>query len=165
MSAIVEMKTLFNMTIDKIVRMVLEGKMGMRDIRSLDLTSEIAVMEKLLDYDLNRWRFNIMESLATIELTKSKNYHVEWEKFYMDGMRDFREVVYIQHDGDEIITSELTDDEFEDDDDWDYEPIIKAKIVDCNSQYYYNYMDAIYRLNKDNDEISEIKIDYSEPCY
>ena len=92
-----------------------------------------------------------MESLATIELSKSKNYHVEWEKFYMDGMRDFREVVYIQHDGDEIITSELTDDEFEDEEDFDYEPIIKAKIIDCNSEYYHNYMDAIYNLTK-NDE-------------
>jgi hypothetical protein len=145
------MKTLFDMTTDKIVKLVLSGEMGLREVRSLDWLSEKAVMEKLLTYDLSRWRFNIMESLATIELSKSKSYHVEWEKFYMDGMRDFREVVYIQHDGDEIITSELTDDEFEDEEDFDYEPIIKAKIIDCNSEYYHNYMDAIYNLTKSDE--------------
>jgi hypothetical protein len=151
------MKTLFEMVNDKVVKMVLNGEMGMREVRHLDWTSERTVMEKLRNFDLSRWRFNIMESLATIELSKSKNYHVEWEKFYMDGMRDFREVVYIQHDGDEIITSELTDDEFSDDEDFDHEPIIKAKIVDCNSQFYHNYMDAIYKLNKDQyqDDLSE----------
>lgn len=145
------MKTLFDMTTDKIVKQVLNGEIGLRAVRSLDWTSEMAVMKKLLNYDLSRWRFNIMESLATIELSKSKNYHVEWEKFYMDGMRDFREVVYIQHDGDEIITSELTDDEFSDEEDFDYEPIIKAKIIDCNSEYYHNYMDAIYNLTKSDE--------------
>ena len=140
------------MTTDKIVKQVLNGEIGLRAVRSLDWTSEMAVMKKVLNYDLSRWRFNIMESLATIELSKSKNYHIEWEKFYMDGMRDFREVVYIQHDGDEIITSELPDDEFSDEEDFDYEPIIKAKIIDCNSEYYPNYMDAIYKLTKSDED-------------
>ena len=57
----------------------------------------------------------------------------------MDGMRDFREVVYIQHDGDEIITSELTDDEFEDDD----KQQDKFKEFDEESQRYVIVCDLV----------------------
>ena len=145
------MKTLLALTCDKIVQTVFNGSLGLKDIDTLDYSTRKMVHEKLQPFDLSIWKSKIMDSLATIEISKSKNCHVEWEKFYMDGMRDFREVVYIQHDGDEIITNELTEDEFSDGEDWDdeYIPIIKAKVIDCNSQYYQNYMDAIYRLNND----------------
>ena len=144
-------KALLALTCDKIVRTVLNGSLGLKDVDSLDYSTRKMVHEKLQSFDLYIWKSKIMDSLATIEISKSKNCHVEWEKFYMDGMRDFREVVYIQHDGDEIITNELTDEEFSDDEDWedDFTPIIKAKVVDCNYRYYHNYMDAIYRLNSD----------------
>ena len=144
------MKTLFATTIEKIVSMVHKKELSLRDVGKLDRTSEIAVMEKLLKYDHQLWKNNIMKSLAHIELVKCHEYHVEWEKIYIDGMRDFMEVIYILHDGDEKYLTEeeleWTEDEFED----DYVPVIPVKVINIYHEHYYSYQDAIHRLHDDD---------------
>lgn len=144
------MKSLFNTTIEKIVTMVNEKKLSLRDVGKLDRTSEIAVMEKLLKYDHQLWKNNIMKSLARIELDKCQKFHINWEKIYIDGMRDFMEVLYILHDGDEKYLTEeeleWTEDEFDD----DYIPVIPVKKIDIYHEHYYSYLDAIYKDFDDN---------------
>ncbi len=144
------MKTLFDTTLKEIVTMVHKKELSLRDVGKLDRTSEIAVMEKLLKYDHQLWKNNMMKSLAHIELVKCHEYHVEWEKIYIDGMRDFMEVIYILHDGDEKYLTEeeleWTEDEFED----DYVPVIPVKKIDIYHEHYHSYQDAIHRLHNDN---------------
>jgi len=145
------MKTLFDTSLDKIVTMVQKNELSLREIKNLDITSERAVMEKLLKYDHQLWRRNIMKSLARIEIDKCQKFHIEWEKIYIDGMRDFMEVLYILHDGDEKYLTEeeleWTEDEFED----DYIPVAPVKRVDIFHEYYNCYLDAIYK-DFDNDD-------------
>ena len=73
-------KTLLALTCDKIVRTVLNGSIGLKDVDTLDYSTRKMVHKKLLPFDLSIWKSKIMDSLATIEVSKSKNCHVEWEK-------------------------------------------------------------------------------------
>ena len=41
---------------------------------------------------------------------RCKKYEVEWQKTYLDGTRDFHEVIYIFHDGDEKYIAEEDED-------------------------------------------------------
>ena len=147
----IQVQSLFDNTLAKITKMVREGKMSLRSLRRLDRGTEIAVMEQLLKYDHQVWKYNIMKSLALIELKKCCKYDVEWEKIYIDGTRDYQEVVYIFHDGDEKCMTEeeleWTEDEFDD----DYVPVIPVKIINSYSKHYYSYLDALYILNGDDE--------------
>ena len=145
------MKTLFEMAGDKIARSVVKGETSLKSVDALDWRSRTSVMGKILTGDYYRWKNAIMKSLALVELQRCKKYEVEWQKTYLDGTRDFREVIYIFHDGDEKYVAEededLTEDEFRD----DYIPQIKVKEINYLHDYYYQYQEALHILNPEED--------------
>lgn len=142
-----KVNTLLDNVSNLIVERVINGQLSLRDLEYLDRTSEFMVMEKLHKYDLQIWRYNIMKSLSLIELNKCKNYTVEFAKVYIDGMRDYREIIYIYHDGDEQYRFE---EEWEEDEiDENYVPFIPVKVVDMYNEHYYSYLDAIHESTKE----------------
>ena len=149
------MKTLFEITGDNISRSVVKGEICLKTVDTLDWRSRASVMGKIMVGDYYKWKNAIMTSLALIELQRCKKYEVECPKIYIDGTRDFREVIYIFHDGDEKFISEededLTEDEFED----DYVPQIKVKEINYHDDYYYQYLDALHILNPEEDTIGD----------
>jgi len=83
-----------------------------------------------------------MKSLSFIELNKCKDYTIDFEKVYIDGMRDYREIIYIYHDGDE--QHDTMEDLYQDEDvDENYVPVYPVKIVDVFHDHYDIYLDTI----------------------
>lgn len=144
------MKTLFDLAGSNVADRVVKGEISLKTIDNLDRWSRASVLEKIMVGDFYKWKYDMMKCLALIELRKCKKFYIEWEKFYMDGTRDFREVIYIFHDGDEKFISEedmeITEDELED----DYVPEIKVKEINCYNDYYYHYLDAVYLEQPDS---------------
>ena len=104
------MKTLFEMAGDNIAQSVVKGVTSLKSVDTLDWRSRTYVMGRILTGDYYRWKNAIMKSLALIELQRCKKYDVEWKKIYVDGTRDFCEVIYIFHDGDEKYIAEEDED-------------------------------------------------------
>ena len=144
------MKTLLELASCNVANRVVKGEISLKTIDNLDRGSRASVLEKIITRDFYNWKYDMMKCLALIELRKCKKFYIEWEKFYMDGTRDFREVIYIFHDGDEKFISEedmeITEDELED----DYVPEIKVKEINCYNDYYYHYLDALYLTQPDS---------------
>ena len=144
------MNTLLELASCNVANRVVKGEISLKTIDNLDRWSRASVLEKIIARDFYNWKYDMMKCLALIELRKCKKFYIEWEKFYMDGTRDFREVIYIFHDGDEKFISEedmeITEDELED----DYVPEIKVKEINCYNDYYYHYLDAIYQEQPDS---------------
>ena len=144
------MNTLLELAGSNVANRVVKGEISLKTIDNLDRGSRASVLEKIIARDFYNWKYDMMKCLALIELKKCKKFNIEWEKFYMDGTRDFREVIYIFHDGDEKFISEedmeITEDELED----DYVPEIKVKEINCYNDYYYHYLDALYLTQPDS---------------
>ena len=144
------MNTLLELAGSNVANRVVKGEISLKTIDNLDRGSRGSVLEKIIARDFYNWKYDMMKCLALIELRKCKKFYIEWEKFYMDGTRDFREVIYIFHDGDEKFISEedmeITEDELED----DYVPEIKVKEINCYNDYYYHYLDALYLTQPDS---------------
>ena len=141
------MKSLSRLSTDNLVTEIIKGTISIKRLDDLDWKSCKMVTDKLFSYDLEIWKRNIMKSLSLIELKKCKDYNIEWKKIYIDGTRDFREILYIFHDGDESYVDsdygELTEDEFDD----EFEPKIKVTEINEFNDHYYSYFEALSYLN------------------
>lgn len=153
------MKSLFNLSLDNTIELVRTGKMPLKNIDSLSRTARIYVLNGIMKYDFHIWKNNIMKSLAILELKKCHNYNIEWKKHYVDGTRDFREVLYIYHDGDEKFVYEEDEYLSEDEIDEDFVPEIKVKEINHEHDHFQSYMDALYIINGGNN-IDTDELDY-----
>ena len=92
------MKSLLEITTDKIRNQIIKGEFPYSEIEKLDNSTYELIFEKVHTYDLAQWRYKIMYSLAQIVIDKSDDFWASWEKYYDQGMRDFREIIYIKLD-------------------------------------------------------------------
>jgi len=150
-----KVKSLTDTVSDVVAHRVFKGHMSLHDVGNLDIMSESVVMDKLLKYDLQVWRYNIMKSLSFIELNKCKDYTIDFEKVYINGTRDYREIIYIYHDGDE--QHDTMEDLYQEDIDENYVPVYPVKIVDVFHDHYDIYLDTIsetynFGYNDHNDD-------------
>ena len=87
-------KSLYDMSVDKIVSDILANKITPKQIQGLPESLEMEVMSRVEKIDRYRWQEKIMESLATIAFQKSEHCEGIWQKFYDDdGCRDFHALI------------------------------------------------------------------------
>lgn len=88
-----EPKTLLNIVLDKVSKLIIEGKL--KNIE-LDSHSMSMISGKLYEYYFNKWKDNIYDSLVEIESRNWDSFNVEYIKYYeYDGYRDwYLDVVY-----------------------------------------------------------------------
>jgi hypothetical protein len=123
------MKSLLEITTDKIRNQIIKGEFPYSEIEKLDNSTYELIFEKVHTYDLANWKYKIMDSIAHIVLKQSDDFWAVWEKYYdYHGMRDFREVIYIKIDNEHNLEN--------------------VEIIDFDSPYYDSYLDA-YRKYMD----------------
>lgn len=135
------MKTLYEMSIDKIVHDILTNKITIKQLQGLPESLEQEVMIRVEKVDRYRWQEKIMESLVTIAFQKSEHCEGIWEKFYDEyGCRDFHQVFYIEHK--------------EHDDEEDF-----VEVNQFDNEFYSIYQKVFYKLYPDPD------LEFEEPEY
>lgn len=97
-------KTLLKMMVDEVSKLIIEGKL--KNVE-LDSHSMSMVSGKLYEYNFNKWKDNIYDSLVEIESKNWISFNVEYIKYYDDdGSRDwYLDVVYntIDNPDDDIM--------------------------------------------------------------
>jgi len=124
-------KSLYDITIDRIVSDILSGEKSLKDLKQMPRSLEAAVMVKLEPFDKYHWQEKILESAITIAFDKSKDIMGDWQKFYdEEGCRDFHEVIYIKHN------EHIEEDDY-------------IEINQFDNEFYYTYQKVFHKMFPD----------------
>ena len=125
------MKSLLQLTATKIRNQIIKGEIPYSELEKLDNFTHELVFKEVHRYDLAMWRYKIMRSLAKIVIDKSDDFWAQWEKYYdYDGMRDFREIIYIKMDKEHNLDN--------------------VSVIDFDNPYYDSYLEAYRDYMQEN---------------